>query len=671
MRDLDFELRRPAVLAYAAGALVLSATLLSLSLRRGTGEFSAWLAAYLLVGLVSVRAPAGAPLVAGAMAFLCGFVRTYRSGFNLDLGLSLVALSVGLYLLGRVTRGERSLRVDLGGLSLFAIAAWSLVSLAFVVVRVRCFAPAPGFAYHTYQFNASGFASDEAVIRAIIGATATFTWFGLYEYARSVRLPRRTLNVAVFVALLLNTEVLLVQRYVDPGFLHPAGWPPYGRLNGLTSFCYALGDVVLALYLLLPAWGVARGLLGLLTAGSVGLLTYAAVASGSRTALFTMLLASVAWACVRVFRLSRSRRRRAALVVLAAASLLLALTFVAYRLTPATQESPLGRLKHGIERQGLLGHLVTQRLASYPLLFRVMGAYPLSGVGAGLYLAEASKQRALLMPALALEEPYLLTSFAPNQFLNTGVELGVPAMTALVVVFACAAFALLRRRVGAQPEPEQAGDLLVSLLALAAALQLGPSFYNSEALVFLWLVVGLAARGGAAPDTSGEAKLEAQVRAGGFGSRATAAIVAGAVVLGIAGHLLSLPALAVEHQWQRLRWRLGIGMLEQQTEGRWSRPEATFSVDTAAATVAIRWHAGDTAAPDYRTEVSFYVDGALVERSPARSGPIRESVLPLPRVPGLKRISVRVAPPFVPSAASGGQDQRRLGIFIHSVKPAE
>jgi hypothetical protein len=114
-----------------------------------------------------------------------------------------------------------------------------------------------------------------------------------------------------------------------------------------------------------------------------------------------------------------------------------------------------------------------------------------------------------------------------------------------------------------------------------------------------------------------------------------------------------------------------MGMLQAEPGGRWSRPEATFSVDTSAPAVVVRWHAGDEASPDYRARVSFYVDGALVQESLARSGAIRETVLPLPAVAGFKRISVRVVPPFVPAARSASEDRRSLGVFVHSVTPVE
>jgi hypothetical protein len=92
-------------------------------------------------------------------------------------------------------------------------------------------------------------------------------------------------------------------------------------------------------------------------------------------------------------------------------------------------------------------------------------------------------------------------------------------------------------------------------------------------------------------------------------------------------------------------------------------------VNTSAPRVTIRWHAGDEEASSYQADVSFYVDGVLVERSSASAGRIRESVLPLPPVAGFKRISVRVSPPFVPATVLGGDDRRTLGVFIHSISP--
>jgi hypothetical protein len=325
----------------------------------------------------------------------------------------------------------------------------------------------------------------------------------------------------------------------------------------------------------------------------------------------------------------------------------------AYWITPAGHGTPLARLKEGIGRQGVVGHLLATRLSSYPLAFRVLREYPLAGVGAGLYPAEMDKQRALLAPDVVIQDPYLLTSYAPNQFLNTGVELGLPAMAAVVLVFVYAGGA-------AWPRPDGGGSawLTVSLLTLAGALQLGPSFLNSEAVVFLWLIVGFAVK--ARPPA---ARLP-------LGLRPTGAVLAGMLVLGLVGQLLAWPRLAVDNQWRQLRWRLNIGMQPPEPRGQWTSPEATFAVDTVAPRVKVRWHAGDEAARGYRAEVSFYVDGVLAEKSLASAGRIRESVLPLPAVPGFKRVSVRVFPPFVPAGAIGGGDRRELGIFIHSLGPA-
>lgn len=651
LANRTFEIGRPFLCLYALLALALSLVLLLQSRLRGPREFLFWLAAYAILALASFWRPRWAPLVAGAMAFMLGIVKTHRAGANLDLGLSLIALSVGVFILDRSRHGGNRRSVDPAGLALLLVAVWSLISLVFALARIHSFTPAPGFDYHVYPFNALRFTSDEAIIRATVGATAMFAWFGLYEYARSAEIPRPVLRGVVTGLLLLNGVALIVQQHVDPFFLLHAGRPT-GRFNGVTSYSYALGDVTLALFLLLPAWGSRRGRSGLVTVGSLALIAYAVQASGSRTALLTILLAVVLWASLRVLRLSRTTPRLAAGLALGGAAVVLALAAWAYRATPADTVSPVGRLKFGIERDGLLGHVFTTRLTSYRLIGRVLAEYPLSGIGAGLYLAEVSKQHALLAPDVEILDPFLLTSFAPNQFLNVGLELGLPALIGLVVVFAYAG----ARTVSGRKDGHHT-DLALSLLALAVALQLAPSLYTSEALVFFWLIIGL---------TAVRAPRAAARGPGGARPWVAAVLIAGGALLGVGGQLMARPSLAVESQWSRLRWPMNLGLFRPEEGGRWTRPQATFMMDAPGQELRLRWHAGDLATPDYRTQVVFYVDGDLVERSLAGSGLVRESVWKLSEAIGPRRVSVRVEPPLLPSESPEGRDRRRLGIFLYA-----
>jgi len=141
---LSFELPFAAILAYSVFALALSGVLLSLSLLRGGREFAFWLAAYLLVAAVAVSRPRASVFVAGTLACLLGFVRTYRHGYNLDLGLGLIALAAGLYVWTRGRAPERP-AIDVPGLALLSVAAWSLLSLVFSLARIWAFRPAPDF----------------------------------------------------------------------------------------------------------------------------------------------------------------------------------------------------------------------------------------------------------------------------------------------------------------------------------------------------------------------------------------------------------------------------------------------------------------------------------------------------------------------------------------------
>jgi O-antigen ligase len=598
-----------------------------------------------MVGLASRWRPMETPLLAGAFAFVTGFVKTYRGGVDLDLGLGVIALAVALFLLRDAWQGPRERSIDLAGFALFIIAILSVLSLVASVGRIRAFVVAPGFGYHTYAVNELGLSSDEVVVRAIFGATACLLWFGLYEYARSFD-RGRPLGAVVFTILFANAVALIVQRGYSPSFLHPHGYIDTGRLNGLTSFCYALGDGVLSLFLLLPVWAGWRGWRGVMTAASLVLIAHAAFVSGSRTAVLALLVATLLWTSVRVTQWVAARRRWAAVAGAVGIVAFLAATTLAYRFSPDDDQStPLGRLKFEVSRHGWYGHLFATRLYSYPLLFRIMARYPLSGVGAGLYMAEVRKQQQLLMPQLGIPDPYLMASYAPNEFLNTGAELGFPALVALLAVFAVA----FGRAVRSRRQPSL--DLAMSVVTLGVALQFGPSFYNSEALVFLWMVLGLASR------TNELATQEVSGRRTGVALALTAAVA-------IAGQVLALPSLSIERQWRQLRWRMAMGMYHVEPGGQWSRPEATFPTDAATRAVKVLWHAGDSSDPNYRAEVSFFVDGVPQERTVAAGGLLRESTLALPAVPGWKRISVRVTPPYAPHG-----DPRLLGIFIHSVSP--
>jgi O-antigen ligase len=671
-RGAQFDLPRRLRLAYAVLALALSVVLVSLSIRRGGAELAWWLAAYGLVAAAAWRWPNHGVLVAGWGAFVLGFARTWRHGWNLDLGLSLLLLALALFLLRSPSCTGR-LRLDWGGLLLAAVAVFALVSLAFAVARIHAFRPAPGFGYHAYRFNAYGLSSEEAIVRVLLNAAITFAWFGCYVFARTVRVPRRLLGLAVFSALLLNSAALLVQARVSPSFLHPAGWRFYDRGNGVTSFCWALGDAALAFFLLLPLWGSRRGRSALLTIASLTLLLHAVAASGSRTALGVMLAAVLLWGALRVLRLRSSGRGAVAALVAGAALVLVAGMGLAYWLAPADNSTPLGRLKEGIERQGLLGHLVAVRLGSYPLALRIVQSYPLTGIGAGLYPVEVEKYRALLLPDSRSLDPFLLTSYLPNQLLNIAAELGLPSVLCVVGTLGFGIWSGLRRF-----RDPRAGDLGASALVLLAALQLGPSFYNSEALLFAWLVIG-GAVGAAerAGDASPGSVVEAAGAETGLGGsrwrsrdgRAVPRGLAAALALALAGQLAARSSLAVERQWQQLRWRMNMGLYPSQEDGQWTAPEATLSTDIATPAVLVRWHAGDRQAHRYVTSVSFFVDGAHVVTTTARSGAVRETWLPLPLASGFKRISVRVDPPFVPARELGGSDDRPLGIFVHSLTP--
>jgi hypothetical protein len=644
-------LRLPRVLSvlYGGAAIILAAVPLYLARERGGPELALRIAAYAAVAAIGMSRPRIAPLAAGFLAALLGFLKTYRGGQNIDLGLGLIALGVGLYCLRGRGDPEQDAALDLGAIALLVIAVWSAVSLLFSIGRIYAFVPAPGFDYHIYKFNPSGFSSEQAVVQAVWGATMSFIWFGLYVWARALGPERRTLGIAVFATMLAQTITIFVQQHVNPRFLHPIGFPQLGRVGGLTSFCYALADAVLSLFLLLPLWASVGGIFLGLTTATVVMLLYGMFASGSRTAFMAIGLATLLWTGRRALAGTAATRVRRAFWAVALTTCVV-LAAVVYQKTAADPAgNPVARMKDGIARQGLGGHLFATRLSTYPFIFRVMRQYPLSGVGAGLYMAEVRKLHALLAPDLPVLDPYLLGSYAPNEFLNVGVELGVVAMLALLVVFLHALRIALR---------EGRYDLAIGVVAMGAALQFGPELYNSEGLVFFWLLVGVAAAPAAAVSLPSERARNASVGV---------AVLAGAFVVSVGGHLLTMRSLSIAQQWKGLRWHQSLGLYPMQPAGRWTAPQASFTVESSKPDMVVRWHAGDVSAPDYRAEVCFYVDGVLVERALASSGVVRESRLRLPLVTGAKRISIRVTPPFIQGQ---GADAQSFGVFIHATGDA-
>jgi O-antigen ligase len=651
---LPYPIRRAVILAYIGTSLALSIALFIFSAQRSSLHLVIWTAACLIMVAVTVFLPRQSILIAGAGAFLLGFARTVRGDAGMDLGVVLIAIAVAGHL-WRSMRGKRSLDTDFAGLLLLALALVSLISLGFFIYKVLSFTPAPGFSYQSYAFNPQGLPAKTLFPRVVDCALIVFTWFGLYQYARSAPLNGRLAGNILAAVLVINVAVLGAQQFLDPHLLQPAGAAIDGRLNGLTSYCYALGAGLIGIILLFPLWrrtGRAGVIFNLLMAA---LIMVSVTASGSRNALLALLVASLGWMVVEGARAWRTDDRRRALVLAALLLIVLVAIGSLYALTPPGPASPIARLKLGIETDGLFGHIQRTRLFSYPLHFAVMGAYPLAGTGIGAYYAEVVKQYHLLTPDLAVTDAYLMGSYAPNMFLNIGVELGVPAMAALCLVFLLAGYASFRARARAT-----APMALVALLTLILAMQFGPELYNAEALVFFWLMIGFAARGGVTEAVAAGEAVPVRTRQ----ARLTAAILWGGAALAIFGHLLAAPALSVENQWQRLRWHLDVGFYPAEAGGRWSEPEAMFVTDSQASEITLQWHAGDPAAPEYETPVSFYVEGRLVETSLAAAGQQRISVLPLPTDPGFKRISVKVGHAFVPDAELHNGDRRELGIFL-------
>ena len=176
-----------------------------------------------------------------------------------------------------------------------------------------------------------------------------------------------------------------------------------------------------------------------------------------------------------------------------------------------------------------------------------------------------------------------------------------------------------------------------------------PGLLNSEAVVFFWMVVGLAARmAEPAPSTitsSPLADLRPTQRRAPPRRRAA---------LGLAGLALSRggwPSRASGNSFgaphaSGCRRRRAVDVSGGDVRGR----RGLLRRGRALA----RGRSGGEGLPGGSR---LYVVGALVQRALGALGQVRESVLPLPAVVAFKWISVRVSPPFVPPSPSRGMTE--------------
>jgi len=649
-------LSRPIAYGYAAAAFMLSGLLLYFATTKGVAYVLFAGAFYLATAFASLRLKAAALPVVAALAMTAGWMATHFHGYNIHISAGILCLSAGISVVLIAHKGSANLSTAhllLGGFS-----ALSLVSAIFVAVRYLSFTVVPELTNQSIALNSFGHTSDNAIYNIVNYAANTFSWFGLFLRASHHKiLNSSVLPKVVFSVWALNTIALIVQMVNPEGyFLTPYGFNPGERINGITSFSYAMSSAAMVCSVLLPAF--LRSRLGkVLIVPMLVFLGAATYFSRSRTCLAVFVIYIIILLAYNSFsrRVNLSLQQRA--VIISIAVLIMATLAIVYISLPdiTYSESPLGRIKVSMGKEGIGSFwdvLVLERLSHYPIQFEMIKRFPLSGVGLGANYIEASKMRDLYLPALETVSDYNLTSNSSNTYLGYFAELGiVPAVLIIAVLLL-----LMLRKPAAALLPH---SLLYKfgLALIFIALLIDPILHNAEAVGWFWLLAG---------QIYWSSRKDTKIRED---KKITVGVVSIAVfILYIGFQFLSANTLSPERQWKKLGWNIDYGFHISEETGRWSKTESALTLD-GGRFAFIEWSTGNKD-HDHSTEVRFYLNGKLAISTEAGQGTIHSTLLRLPDISHPSLLAIACSDAYQP-AEFGEEDTRQLGIFIHSIQYPE
>jgi hypothetical protein len=633
--------------AYAILGLLLSSSILLLSFDKGWQVVILYLIMTVVSSLSTVYLKKDGFLVLLLMAPLMGWTSTATPGMNLNIVSGVLSINASLYafLLARRSKGS-SPRLNTIEITLLVFSLMAAVSAVFSMYRVFSFSLLNNGEYQPYPINPLAINSED-VIRHTLGLAANFvSWFGLWLGARE-KIDKRRISIYICILVFVLLAVVIIQKYIDPTFLLPSGSATDQRLNSTTSFYYALGALVLFISASLPL--IQTGDKLLLPIMILFGITPLIILSGSRLALFSLLLMLVAWG-VQFFivglkkRNVRSLLKIAFIIIIVVVGLFL-LIQVLQSTVKDSETNVFDRITKYISKEGIWGHLYKTRLNAYELAFTVVGKYPLQGVGLGTYFTEITKQIPLLMPAdYELTDSFNRRSNAPSLYLAIATEIGIPAL--IVFLLFCLQLTMeIIKQTSVRGVAVGLGVLTVFL-----AFNIGPELYNSEVIPLALLLFAFLSK--VAPEKRRE-----------LGFKTACYISMGLQLVGI---LLFSAPLAIDSQWAKLKWPMEEGFYRAESTGRWTSDFATWLVPSGANTLTIHWYTGSPKSKLFKTTVTFSVNGSPIRiyKKPAPGKLVRTDIKLPETTSSYHSISVTVSPAFIPADNMDSLDNRKLGIFI-------
>lgn len=641
------------LMSYSFVAAILSLSLLFFTLFQDFLRFSIYFGLYAaVIVLVVLLRFKSLPIVA-SLSFLTGFLETSWHGYNIDPGAGILVLASALYALQRSR--DKDLKLELSECLLLLLAVITLISLGFTIIKITSFFPVPEYHYTNYAVNGFGVSSDDLLLQVLRTGSVLFSLFGLFLAGRSYPFleGKELLFYSVMTVAVLTFLVLLYQTYADQTFFFPKGAPRDGRLNGPTSFCYALGAGVEILLLLTPVWLFFRKNIKLvLGVSTLLLLLYALNKSGSRTAL---ILCSCFFAigCIGFFIKWFARSQSPGRIIISAilGVVIISLAYGFYSLIPEETTSSLGRFKvYSKEQGGILEHLYKTRFVHYSVSIPMLKHAPLTGVGVGTYYSEASKFADLYVPGYNPWDEYGVTSNVSNFYLGLSVELGVLGGGMFLLWILLVLFSARYSKLNLIPP-----SLLISGFCLyAIGLLMGPQLLNSEATAWVMLYAGGIA--------SGTSKRTRKLKT----NYLWIVVLAISIVL-ISANILSQPDKKMFEQWKQLKWHQDNGWFPAEEGGRWTSLQSSLRIQ-AGKILQIKYHSGF---PDFQgsQRVKFYLNEELIHAANC-SGGIEQNYIHILSEEHQKGalLSIIVDKPFVPARQIDSSDNRELGIFVSELR---
>ena len=468
----------------------------------------------------------------------------------------------------------------------------------------------------------------------------------------------------LWIGATVSSLVALYQGTVDLEFLSSPAWASLGRVTGLMLDANAFG--VLAA-LAAPLAGVAACSL------QPRVRRYAAAAfvinwggvwmSGSRTALLCALVGTVA------FAISEVRRRRVRPVIWASVAAVLTASLAALALT-ATLSRTTSPFERTEEFAGQSPWQVAEALVSRgrygEIAARMIGGYPLTGVGVGSYHWLAPDySRTTFDQELAFDNAQ---NWWRHQLAELGLLGAVPVLAwSIVIVW------LVARR-ARRAQAHYVATVRGLVIGLGIVSLVGMPTQDPAILMAFFLIVAMLAIARSDGDSSDSASSDGSIGPSWLlrgRSLSGAWMVVGVLAVAYAGGHIALASGSLDVAERAIRTNRDylVGLYQQETHPdrgafRWTRGEAKLGLVKRAAYLTVRaWIQHPDAAERpvalrISTPCQVLFDGTLVDSTPV------DIVLALSPTDDRIDLDVHVSRTWSPTSV-GSPDTRYLGAALY------